>query len=103
MWFGTKDGLSRYDGYQFRNYRNDKHDPNSIGNNCIRSLFQDCENKIWIGTDIGAYIYYPEKDAFEYFNVETKDGIRIEKEVNDIKQDQNGIYWFAVDWQGIFS
>lgn len=103
MWFGTKDGLSRYDGYRFKNYRNDKRDPNSIGNNCIRSLFQDFEGKIWIGTDVGAYIYHPDKDSFEYFDVETKDGIRIEKEVNDIKQDQNGVYWFAVDWQGVFS
>jgi len=103
MWFGTKDGLSRYDGYQFKNYRNDKNDPNSIGNNCIRSLFQDANGDIWIGTDIGAYVYRPDKDKFEYFDIKTKDGIKIEKEVNDIKQDQNGIYWFAVDWQGIFS
>lgn len=103
MWFGTKDGLSRYDGYQFKNYRNNKKDPQSIGNNCIRSLFQDSKRKIWIGTDAGAYIYDPDKDSFEYFDAKTKDGMRIEKEVNDIKQDQNGVYWFAVDWQGVFS
>ncbi|MGM0530197.1 MAG: hybrid sensor histidine kinase/response regulator transcription factor [Bacteroidota bacterium] len=103
MWFGTKDGLSRYDGVHFKNYRHNKNDSNSIGNNYIRSLFQDDDDKIWIGTDRGAYIYHPEKDAFEYFGVSTENGIKIEKEVNDIKQDQNGVYWFAVDWQGIFS
>ena len=103
MWFGTKDGLSRYDGYQFRNYRYEKGNPNSIGNNCIRSLSQDLDGKIWVGTDMGAYIYDPNKDDFEHFGVQTKDGIKIEKEVNDIKQDQSGIYWFAVDWQGVFS
>ncbi len=103
MWFGTKDGLSRYDGYQFKNYRNDKNDAHSIGNNCIRSIFQDSNNKIWIGTDAGAYIYDPDKDSFNYMDAKTKDGIKIEKEVNDIKQDQNGVYWFAVDWQGVFS
>jgi ligand-binding sensor domain-containing protein len=103
MWFGTKDGLSRYDGHQFKNYRHDKNEVNSIGNNCIRSLFQDTDGKIWVGTDMGAYIYHPDKDIFEYFDVATNDGIKIEKEVNDIKQDQNGVYWFAVDWQGIFS
>ena len=59
MWFGTKDGLSRFDGSQFRNYRNDKKDPNSIGNNCIRSIFQDRNENIWVGTDNGAYIYSP--------------------------------------------
>lgn len=103
MWFGTKDGLSRYDGYHFKNYRNDKQNPYSIGNNCIRSLFQDSAGKIWVGTDAGAYIYHPDKDIFEYFNIATKDSIKIKKEVNDIKQDQNGVYWFAVDWQGVFS
>ncbi|MBB4034264.1 ligand-binding sensor domain-containing protein/signal transduction histidine kinase/DNA-binding response OmpR family regulator [Dysgonomonas hofstadii] len=103
MWFGTKDGLSRYDGYEFRNYRNDKNDPQSIGNNCIRSLFQDFNGEIWVGTDAGAYIYHPDKDCFEYLDAMTKDSIKIQKEVNDIKQDQNGVYWFAVDWQGVFS
>lgn len=103
MWFGTKDGLSRYDGYQFKNYRNDKNDPHSIGNNCIRSLFQDAAGNIWVGTDAGAYIYHPDKDSFEYFDISTTDGISIKKEVNDIKQDRNGVYWFAVDWQGVFS
>ncbi len=103
MWFGTKDGLSRYDGNQFKNFRYNKDDPNSIGNNFIRSLFQDAEGKIWVGTDNGAYIYHPDKDAFEHFKVGTQNGIKIEKEVNDIHQDQDGTYWFAVDWQGIFS
>ncbi|MBL4561436.1 MAG: hypothetical protein JKX79_10680 [Labilibaculum sp.] len=103
MWFGTKDGLSRYDGGQFKNYRNDKNDSCSIDNNCVRTLFQDADDRIWIGTDAGVSIYYPKKDCFESFDVKTKDGKKIEKEVNDIKQDKTGTYWFAVDWQGIFS
>ena len=45
----------------------------------------------------------PKTDRFKYFDVATKDGIKIEKEVNDIKQDSDGVYWFAVDWQGVFS
>lgn len=103
MWFGTKDGLSRFDGYQFRNYHNDKNDKHSIGNNCIRSIFQGAKEDIWIGTDRGVYIYHPNTDCFEPFYKKTKQGVQIENEVNDIKQDQNGVYWFAVDWQGVFS
>ena len=103
MWFGTKDGLSRFDGNQFRNYRNDNCDPHSIGNNCIRSIFQGSDDNIWVGTDKGVYVYNPEKDNFDFFNVKTHEGLLIEKEVNDIKQDQNGVFWFAVDWQGVFS
>lgn len=103
MWFGTKDGLSRYDGYSFRNFRHDKEDKNSIGNNFIRSLFQRKDSDvIWVGTDNGVYIYHPDTETFSRFDLRTDNGIAIEKEVNDIKPDKEGNLWFAVDWQGVF-
>ncbi|MDR1181948.1 MAG: hypothetical protein LBL13_08220, partial [Bacteroidales bacterium] len=82
MWFGTKDGLSRYDGYTFRNFRHDKEDKNSIGNNFIRSIFEGDNGVLWIGTDAGVYIYHPATESFTRFDLQTADGIRIEKEVN---------------------
>ncbi|MDR3266596.1 MAG: response regulator [Tannerella sp.] len=102
MWFGTKDGLSRYDGYEFRNFRHDKKDKNSIGNNFIRSIFQGESEDIWVGTDVGVYIYHPSSETFSRFDLQTINGISIEKEVNDIKSDKEGNLWFAVDWQGVF-
>jgi ligand-binding sensor domain-containing protein/signal transduction histidine kinase/DNA-binding response OmpR family regulator len=103
VWFGTKDGLSRYDGYSFRNFRHNKEDAGSIGNNFIRSLFQE-ENSdiIWVGTDEGAYRYHPDTETFSRFDLHTDNGIGIEKEVNDINSDREGNLWFAVDWQGVF-
>ncbi|MDR2804290.1 MAG: hybrid sensor histidine kinase/response regulator, partial [Dysgonamonadaceae bacterium] len=103
VWFGTKDGLSRYDGYSFRNFRHNKEDAGSIGNNFIRSLFQEeGSDIIWVGTDEGAYRYHPATETFSHFDLQTAGGIRIEKEVNDIKSDREGNIWFAVDWQGVF-
>jgi ligand-binding sensor domain-containing protein/signal transduction histidine kinase len=102
MWFGTKDGLSRYDGSSFRNFRHDKEDASSIGNNFIRSIFQGENDDIWVGTDVGVYIYHPSSETFSPFDLKTVHGISIEKEVNDIKADKNGNIWFAVDWQGVF-
>ena len=102
MWFGTKDGLSRYDGYSFRNFRYNSKDKNSIGNNFIRCLYQEKSGMIWVGTDIGVYLYNPDTELFSRFALETAQGICIEKEVNDIKSDQEGNLWFAVDWQGVF-
>jgi signal transduction histidine kinase/ligand-binding sensor domain-containing protein/CheY-like chemotaxis protein len=50
MWFGTQDGLNKYDGYQLRVYKNDKKNAASINNNFIKSIVQDKKGNMWIGT-----------------------------------------------------
>jgi signal transduction histidine kinase/CheY-like chemotaxis protein/ligand-binding sensor domain-containing protein len=50
MWFGTQDGLNKYDGYQLRVYKNDKKNAASISNNFIKSIVQDKKGNMWIGT-----------------------------------------------------
>ncbi|HEV7780908.1 MAG TPA: two-component regulator propeller domain-containing protein [Chitinophagaceae bacterium] len=50
MWFGTNDGLNRYDGYSFKQFKNIPGDSNSIANNNITSIYQTIDNKIWVGT-----------------------------------------------------
>ena len=102
MWFGTRDGLSRYDGYTFRNFRQNPKDKNSIGNNFIRCLYQEKDGIIWIGTDTGIYLYHPNTEFFSHFDLKTAEGIGIEGEVNDIKSDKDGNLWFAATWQGVF-
>ena len=50
MWFGTANGLNKYDGYNFKIFTNNPFDTTSISDNSITSLFEDKEGKIWIGT-----------------------------------------------------
>ena len=50
MWFGTEDGLNRYDGYNFKVYQFDPDGPLSISNNVIAALYEDSHNKLWVGT-----------------------------------------------------
>ncbi len=53
MWFGTQDGLNRYDGYEFTVYRHDETDSNSISDSYIRSLCEDHQGILWVGTSRG--------------------------------------------------
>ena len=54
LWFGTKDGLNRYDGYNFKVFRNEPDIENSLGSNFIRCLYQ-FNNFLWVGTDTGLF------------------------------------------------
>lgn len=50
MWFGTHDGLNKYDGTGFKSYRQERNNPNSISNNYIWDLYEDANNVLWIAT-----------------------------------------------------
>lgn len=102
MWFGTKDGLNRYDGNSFRIFQHVYNDTTSLGNNVINSLFETKDNKIWAGTDAGIYVYDPVTECFNKFSTGSKDGILINQPVYKITSDSKGNIWIAVESQGIF-
>ncbi len=51
LWIGTQSGLARWDGYQFRSFKFDAVDANSLPDNFVRALFVDHHGKLWIGTN----------------------------------------------------
>ena len=102
MWFGTKDGLDRYDGVSFRHFKYDRNNPRSLGNNFVTSLYEDIEGNIWVGTDVGVYIYYPEKDTFRHFVEQSDKNTRVERAVAMISGDSQGRVWIAAEAQNLF-
>src|SRR5215467_13224942 len=50
MWFGTQNGLYRFDGYQTTSFKHDDNNLNSIGTDRVECIFVDKNNIIWIGT-----------------------------------------------------
>lgn len=102
MWFGTTDGLNRFDGQKFVVYRNEIQDAHSLGNNYVQTLFEDENRNIWVGTNSGVYLYNREKDNFSHFNKKTKYDVSISSEVTKIIKTQKGQIWIATLGQGIF-
>ncbi len=67
MWFGTEDGLNKYDGYSFEVYKSDPADKRTISNNIIRCIFEDDKQNLWVGTDNGLNIYNRSNGSFSYY------------------------------------
>lgn len=68
MWFGTIDGLNRYDGYSCEVYRPVLHDPHSISDTRINTITEDKDGRLWIGTDNGLNLFDPGRKQFFRFN-----------------------------------
>lgn len=64
MWFGTYDGLNRYDGYSFKIFRNVIGDTTSLNGNGIAAIAEDADRQLWIGTGKGLSLYNPIKGNF---------------------------------------
>ena len=102
MWFGTQDGLNRYDGESFRIYKKSVNDPHSIGSNAIFSLMQDKSGIIWVGTLNGVSLYDPVYDRFNHLELKTDKGENIDGIIRDMKEDKDGNIWLVDSNKGIF-
>jgi ligand-binding sensor domain-containing protein/signal transduction histidine kinase len=89
MWFGTKDGLNRFDGYSFKVFRHNPEDTGSIGSNFIHSLFEDKDGTLWVGTENGLYRYDTSTESFHLLQAAPKGQIRA------IQADRKGNIWFV--------
>lgn len=78
LWFGTYDGLTRFDGYEFKTYRPDPQDPNSACFLQFQVLFTDRTGTIWFGSlQQGLGSFDPAREQFTCYpyNVQDPDGI----------------------------
>lgn len=105
MWFGTNDGLNRFDGRSFKIYRKGSAD-NQLGSNHIGVIYEAPNHELWIGTDHGVYIYSSKSDSFRRFTTKTAAGESIERQVNVITGDDHrvllgcnneGVYVYDLD------
>ena len=96
MWFGTEDGLNRYDGYQFVIYRHEDNNPRSLPNSYIRALLYDTQNRLWISTRGGLCRYIPEKDNFKRYAPGSDSlSITVNTDIQTLFEDSKGNIWMG--------
>ena len=68
MWFGTQDGLNRFDGFEFKTFYYEPADSTSLSNNFIWKIFEDSQKNLWIGTFGGGLCLFDrELETFKTF------------------------------------
>lgn len=67
MWFGTEDGLNKYDGKNFIIYRSDPNNPNTISYKWIEQIFEDSQGKLWLGSRGGLSRFDPVDEQFTQY------------------------------------
>ena len=101
MWFGTWDGLNRYNGREIRSWHKIPGDASSISSNIIRDITEDENGNLWIATDRGIDRFDREKEIFVRYFSEAQGSITTEH-LFDIFKDRKGQLFAFVDGKGIY-
>jgi len=98
LWFGTLNGLDRYDGYDFTGYRPVVGDSLSLCNNVINALYEDSQGVLWIGTLNGLNRYNPHHDNFERIlhHPENPNSL-VDNRIRCITEDYTGQLWIGTE------
>lgn len=102
IWFGTKDGLNRYDGKSFKIFKHSPFSDSGLKNNSIRCMVEGADNRLWVGTDSGLCVYTPEKESFTDIPLYDIDGRVITKPISMLECGPDGCIWIVVEANGVF-
>ncbi|MEO0470614.1 MAG: two-component regulator propeller domain-containing protein [Bacteroidota bacterium] len=97
LWFGTEDGLNRFDGYEIRVFRRSGTDPRSLVDNWINCLLEDTEGRIWIGTQAGLSVFLPAKEEFVSFRQRDSVGLKRDN-FTAVRQAPDGQIWCIANY-----
>ena len=103
MWFGTEDGLNRYDGYEIKAYQHNPDDPHSLSNNWIIHCEADQRNVLWVFTSDGVvHRYEPETGHFIRYHLEMEDPFqRAGQGFTAVHGDEHGGLWIGTFGSGL--
>ena len=97
IWFGTEEGLIRYDGQSVYTYQFDVNNPHTIPSNIINKLFVDSKKNLWVCTNEGLCLYNAEFDNFIHIVVQPKLRGLASAFITAIEEDKTGQIYVACD------
>lgn len=99
MWFGTADGLNRFDGYEFKTFRHQAHNPNSLSDNYIQCLLEDKKHNMWIGTMGAGLTYYDRSNnRFTRFKFDLRDKNSLSSNnIYSVYEDEDTVLWIGTE------
>ncbi len=99
IWFGTNDGLDKFDGYKIERFSHEKNSAGSLNKNTILKLYEDKNGIIWIGTyggGINCFDYSLQK--FTHYDHDPEDGNSLSNnQVFEIFEDSEGLFWIGTE------
>jgi ligand-binding sensor domain-containing protein len=102
MWFATREGLNRYDGYTFIVYKHIPNDPSSLSSNFIQDLMEDDHGYLWIATNNGVNKFDPTTERTTRFLHDPNNPNSIGgASVKSIARDSLGYLWFGIEESGL--
>lgn len=98
LWFGTWNGLNRFDAYSFTIFKADPETPGSLSDNFIYDLLEDPYGNIWIATGKGLNVYLHKQDKFVSYHSMHRDETALSAhKVNTLCFDHKGILWVGTE------
>ncbi len=102
MWFGTMNGLARYNGYEIKMYSCDPGDPNSISGDIVNAIDEDQNGHLWVGTNNGLNEFIPASENFIHYRHDPKESLTLGgNNVKSILFDSRQILWIGTEGGGL--
>jgi ligand-binding sensor domain-containing protein/signal transduction histidine kinase len=101
LWLGTYDGLNRYDGYNFKVFKKEPKNPNSLSHNFVKNIVVDRKGILWVGTLGGGLNRYDaQTEQFIHYVHDPADSTSLSHDdIQALYEDASGTLWIGT-WGG---
>ncbi len=103
MWFGTENGLNRFDGYEFNHYRRERGNPNALSSDFVFDIAEDADGNLWLATNGGGLTMFDRATgkATNYRNDPNNTNSVSSNNIRSLLIDDSGTIWVGTRGAGL--